>query len=291
MHARNGVAHLIAPSEGEALALGRRLVGFLPGVGATRAGEFAPGGADPGEFLPGDLRRGYDMRAVIRAIADSDSMLELAPRWARNMITAFIRIGGRPVGVVANQPKHLGGAIDGQGSTKGAWFTTTCDRLGIPLVVLVDTPGFLPGQKQETEGIIRQGAALVRAFAEATVPRITVVVRKAFGGGYIAMNSRGLGADAWFTWPSTQVGVLGAAQAVDILHEKELAALDDPSAARAALTEQYQAALSDPAVYLSDHPLDRAIQPAETRGAILQALDHVLGRASQRPSALRGPTR
>jgi acetyl-CoA carboxylase carboxyltransferase component len=265
VHARNGVAHLVAEDEDGALALGRRLVGYLPGAGVRFATSMPAGDEDPAQALPENPRQTYDIRRVITAIADRESMLELAPRWAPNIVVALTTIDGQPVGVVANQPKHLGGAIDTDASSKAAWFVSACDRIGIPLLVLVDTPGFMPGSRQESAGIIRIGSHLVRAFAEATVPRVTVVVRKAFGGGYIAMNSPGLGADAWLAWPNAQVGVVGAEQAVGVLHRKALDAADDPQGTKAQLVKRYAAALSD-------RPADRLVTPRDTRTVVIRAI-------------------
>lgn len=288
VHARNGVAHLVAADEDAALAFGRRLIAYLPGAGGGRLRAGSPGAEDPSAALPDDARKAYDMRGVIDGIADTGSTLELCARWAPNMLTVLAAIEGRPVGVLANQPRHLGGAIDVEASAKGAWFVSTCDRLGIPLLVLVDTPGFMPGTQQEAAGIIRIGAELVRAFAAATVPRVTVVVRKAYGGGYIAMNSRGLGADAWLVWPTAQVGVVGAHQAVGVLHRRELASAVDPDDVRTRLAERYAAAQRDPASFLDDEGVHRAVRPEETRGAVVAAIDAAAAAgASRRLPAFR----
>src|SRR3954462_15202595 len=161
------------------------------------------------------------MRHVVRSIADGGELLELSPRWARSMLTALCRIEGRPVGVVANQPRHLGGVIDPDAAQKAARFVRTCNAFGLPLVVLVDTPGFMPGTRQESQGVIRHGASLLRAFSEARVPRLTVVLRKAYGGAYITMNSKDLGAHLTFAWPGAELGVMAARQAVRIIHKAE----------------------------------------------------------------------
>ena len=172
---------------------------------------------------------------VDAALLDGGRMLEISPRWARNVVCAFGRMQGRSIGLVANQPRYLGGVLDVDASQKAARFVRTCNLFGIPLLVLVDTPGFLPGTRQEKLGVIRQGAKLVYAFSECTVPRVTVVLRKAFGGAFIAMNSKDLGADFVFAWPSAQLGVMGAPQAVEIINRREIEAADDPVRARVSL--------------------------------------------------------
>ncbi len=181
--------------------------------------------------MPLEDRKVYDVRDVARALLDGGRMLEISPRWARNVVCAFGRLDGRSVGVVANQPRYLGGVLDVDASQKAARFVRTCNLFDIPLLVLVDTPGFLPGTKQEKLGVIRHGAKLVYAFAECTVPRVTVVLRKAFGGAYIAMNSKDLGADFVFAWPSAQLGVMGAPQAIEIINRREIEAAEDPEGA------------------------------------------------------------
>jgi len=205
VHERNGVCHCVAEDSAGAIALARDLLAYLPqsawslpepGVPEPPAAE------DPGAVVPSDQRRVYDVREVMDALVDAGRHVEIAPRWARNIVCAFARIEGRPVGVVANQPRMLGGVLDADSATKAARFVRTCDAYGLPLIVLVDTPGFLPGTRQERGGVIRHGAKLLHAFAEATVPRLTVVLRKAYGGAYITMNSKDLGAHFSFAWPS-----------------------------------------------------------------------------------------
>ena len=199
-------------------------------------------------------------------------MLELAPRWAPNIYTALTRIDGRPVGIIANQPKRMAGVIDSPASEKGAWFVNLCDRFGIPLVVLVDTPGFMPGTKEESRGVIRLGATLVRAFASATVPKVTVVLRKAFGGAFITMNSRSLGADLVLAWPGAEVGVMAAGQAVAVMHGKRLAEAPDPAALRAELATAYAAEHTSISVAAAHGFVDEVIDPALTRDRIAAAL-------------------
>ena len=199
VHGRNGVAHLLAPRR-RRRRRPRAPRARLPAVGRRRraAGRAAgpAAGGRPGHVVPERDREVYDVRDVAARILDGGDLLELAPRWARNLVTGFARLDGHPVGLIASQPRHLGGCLDADSAQKGAWFVELCDRYGLPLVVLVDTPGFLPGARQERDGVLRHGAALLRAFSCATVPRVTVTLRQAFGGAHIVMNSRDLGADA-----------------------------------------------------------------------------------------------
>ena len=242
VHDRNGVCQLVARDDVDAAWTVRDLLDHLPqhsGVAPTRWPTLEPGGERPDAPVPAQDRKVYDVRDVARVLADGGRLLEVSPRWARNLFTGFARIDGRSVGVIANNPRYLGGVLDAESAAKGAKFVQTCDLFGIPLVVLVDTPGFLPGTRQEAGGVIRHGAKLVHAFAAARVPRMTVVLRKAFGGAFIAMNSRDLGADLVLAWPRAQIGVMGPKQAVDLVHRRELAAADDREAARDALAAAY----------------------------------------------------
>jgi len=275
VHGANGVAQLIAADEHAAARQVRELLSYLPQNSLEeppRAAPGAPGAADPGAFLPAEARRAYDVGAVVRALADAGSELELAPRWARNLYTALVRIDGRPVGVIANQPKVLAGVIDSPAAEKGAWFVDLCDRFGLPLVVLVDTPGFMPGTREESRGVIRLGAGLVRAFARAGVPKVTVVLRKAFGGAFITMNSRSLGADLVLAWPGAEVGVMAATQAVGVMHGRELAAAQDAGALRAELAAAYAEEHTAVAVAASHGFVDEVIDPVHTRDRIVAAL-------------------
>jgi acetyl-CoA carboxylase carboxyltransferase component len=212
------------------------------------------------------------MREVVRALVDGGRLLEVAPRFARSVVCALARIDGRAVGVIANQPQYLGGVLDADSSQKAARFVRTCNLYGLPLVVLVDTPGFMPGSKQERAGVIRHGAKLVYAFSEATVPRITVVLRKAFGGAFIAMNSKELGADFVFAWPSAQLGVMGPKQAVEIIHRREIEAADDPERARDALASAYSSEHLTASAASGDGFVDEVIAPSDTRARVAAAL-------------------
>src|SRR3954451_25281330 len=230
VHERNGVAHFVANDDADAALLVRDLIDHLPSSDKERAPVWRssePVGYNPGDPVPEDERKVYDVRDVIRGIVDGGRLLEYGERWARNIVCGLARLDGRSVGVIANQPKYLGGVLDAESAAKGARFVRTCNAFGLPLVVLVDTSGFMPGTKQEQGGVIRHGAKLVHAFAEATVPRLTVVLRKAYGGAYITMNSKDLGADLAFAWPGAELGVMGANQAVGIIHRRDLEAAAD----------------------------------------------------------------
>jgi acetyl-CoA carboxylase carboxyltransferase component len=277
VHQRNGVCDLVAPNDFEAAALARELLSYLPQSARQeppRAERLPPG---PAAAVPRDGRRAYDMRAVVGSLADGGDLLELAPRWARNMLTAFARIEGRPVGVVANQPRHLGGVIDSDAAQKAARFVRTCNAFGLPLVVLVDTPGFMPGRRQEAAGVIRHGATLLHAFAAAAVPRLTVVLRKAYGGAYITMNSKDLGAHLTFAWPQAELGVMAAPQAVRIVHRRTLAAAAEPDAERARLADEYAGEHLGAHVAAREGFIDEVIAPGETRARLAWGLETLCG--------------
>jgi acetyl-CoA carboxylase carboxyltransferase component len=280
VHSKNGVCQFVAADDHEAVGLVRELLAHLP----QRAGDSVPHGLpapvpamDPSALVPTAARQVYDVRDVIRAIVDNEEILEVSQRWARNMVTAFCRIDGRAVGVIANQPWYLGGVIDGDASQKAAKFVRTCNSYGIPLVVLVDTPGFLPGTKQEGLGVIRHGAKLLHAFAEAVVPKVTVVLRKAYGGGFITMNSKDLGADLALAWPDAQIGIMGAKQAVGIVHRKAIAAAEDPEAEHSRLADEYAAEHVSALVAAREGFVDELVEPMETRRRLAGALAGLSG--------------
>jgi acetyl-CoA carboxylase carboxyltransferase component len=285
MHGRNGVCHMKVPSDVDAVFLTRELLSYLPERAsrppARVAARPAPPG-NPGDRVPASPRSVYDVRAVVRAIADDGRMLEVAPRWARNMVTGFARIDGWAVGIVANQPRYLGGVIDSLAAQKAAGFVRTCDGFGLPLVVLVDTPGFMPGIRQEAHGIIRHGATLLHAFAAASVPRVTIVLRKAYGGAYISMNSKDLGADLALAWPGAEIGIMAASQAVGIVHRRELDSATDPDAARAALATEYANEHLAAATAAADGLVDEIIEPAQTRARLVNALGLLCRTADRR---------
>jgi acetyl-CoA carboxylase carboxyltransferase component len=227
---------------------------------------------DPGAVLPLEARGYYDVRDVIRALVDGGVFLEVASRWARNMVVGFARLEGRPLAIVANQPRYLGGIIDVDGSQKGAKFLRTCNAFGIPLLVLVDTPGFMPGTRQESLGVIRHGAELVRAFASSPCPRVTVILRKAFGGAFITMNSKDLGADAAFSWPTAEIGVMSARAAVEIIHGRKLSVLEDARAHADWLARRYAEEHLTAEAAVSRGVIDALIAPTETRRRVFDAL-------------------
>jgi acetyl-CoA carboxylase carboxyltransferase component len=208
---------------------------------------------------------------------DRGSLLELCPRWARNIVTALARLDGRPIGVVANQPRHLGGVLDAAGSEKAARFVAFCDAFGVPLVAVVDTPGFMPGSRQERAGVIRHGASLVRAFAAARVPKLTVVLRKSYGGAYITMNSRDLGADLVIAWPDAELGIMSARAAVGIIHRRELRLAADAESERGRLAASYaQQHLRADAAAAAGY-VDEIVEPAHTRARVAAALRTLAG--------------
>jgi acetyl-CoA carboxylase carboxyltransferase component len=267
----NGVAQLVARDDVHAAELTRELLTFLPDrVGGSHPLVLpadAPGN-DPSDALPDSDRRVYDVRDVATALLDRGAFLELAPKWARNLVVGFGRIEGRPVGMIANQPKHLGGCLDAAAAEKGAWFVNQCERFGIPLVVLSDTPGFLPGAKQEAAGVLRHGASLLRAFSCATVPRVTVTLRQAYGGAHIVMNSRDLGATLTLAWPHARIGVMGPRQAVELIRRREIEAGADA----ALLAEAYEAEHLPVRVAAAAGFVDEVVAPDETRDRIAHVL-------------------
>jgi acetyl-CoA carboxylase carboxyltransferase component len=286
VHERNGVCDLVAGDDRSAAELARRLLGYLPrhaGEPAPRALSGEPARPDPGAGLPVSARSVYDVRAVIDGIVDAGSLLELGPRWARSLLTGLARCDGRPVGVIANQPRYLGGVLDAESSQKGARFVETCNAFGLPLIVLVDTPGFMPGAQQEKAGVIRFGATLLRAFAAATVPRLTVVLRKAYGGAYITMNSKDLGADLVFAWPGAEIGVMGAHSAAGIIHRRDWQNAADPIAAREQLAGAYAREHLGAAAAAAGGFVDEVIEPRQTRARLAGALDALASRSAAPP--------
>jgi acetyl-CoA carboxylase carboxyltransferase component len=266
MHAESsGVAHLVAEDTEHALELAQRVLDYLPTSCDETPPVFAPAAPDPLPGIPADPRLPYDVRGVIRGLVDGDSFLELHERFARNIVVGFARMEGQAIGVVANQPDHLAGCLDIASSEKAARFVRLCDAFGLPLLTLVDVPGFLPGTGQEAGGAIRKGAKLLYAFAEATVPRVTVVLRKAFGGAYIVMNSRSLGADAVYSWPGAELAVMGAEGAVDVIYRRELEA--DPGR-RDELIARYRDEAMAPHIPAERLSIDEVLAPEATRGTV-----------------------
>jgi acetyl-CoA carboxylase carboxyltransferase component len=276
VHARNGVCHLVERDEVAAAARVRALLSYLPaGPGASPAclEPIAPVHADPGELVPAAPRSVYDVRDALNGVLDAGSLQELWPRWARNMVCGLARLGGRPVGVVANQPRYLGGVLDAEGSEKAARFVRFCDAYGLPLLTFVDTPGFMPGSRQEQAGVIRRGAELVRAFAAARVPKFTVILRKSYGGAYITMNSRDLGADLVLAWPDAELGIMSARAAVGIVNRRELRVAGDREAERDRLADAYAHEHLRAESAAAEGFVDEIIAPAETRDRLASVLE------------------
>jgi acetyl-CoA carboxylase carboxyltransferase component len=280
VHDRNGVCHLVERDELSAAARVRTLLGYLPSCAGDQAPQHEARGPelpDPGVVVPVEPRQSYDVRDALRGIVDQDSLFELCPRWARNVVTTLARLDGRPVGIVANQPHYLGGVLDAEGSEKAARFVGFCDSFGLPLLAVVDTPGFMPGSKQEQAGVIRHGASLVRAFAAARVPKLTVVLRKSYGGAYITMNSRDLGADLVVAWPDAELGIMSARGAVGIVHRRELRLAEDPDAERVRLADAYAREHLVAHAAASSGFIDEIVEPAETRSRLAWALRTLAG--------------
>ena len=275
---KSGVAHLRAPSEADTLALIRRLLSFMP---ANNAEDPPLGGADdPADreeealdsVVPDDANKPYDIRDAILPVLDSADFLEIHPEYARNIVVGFGRLAGRPVGVIANQPKHLAGVLDIDASTKAARFIRFCDAFNLPLLTFEDVPGFLPGTAQEWGGIIKHGAKLLFAYAEATVPKLTVVTRKAYGGAYDVMSSKHIRGDYNVAWPTAQLAVMGAQGAVRIIHRRELKGADDRVAVEKRLVDEYNERFANPYIAASYGYLDNVIEPSKTRGHLIRAL-------------------
>jgi acetyl-CoA carboxylase carboxyltransferase component len=273
VHGRNGVSHLVTADADGAIAAARHLLGLLPqsiSQPPRVAAPVEPDGNDPAAIVPANQRKVYDVRDVAAAILDRGSFLELSPRWAPNIVTGIARLEGRSVGLIANQPRALGGVIDAAASEKAALFVESCNRFRLPLLVFVDTPGFLPGKRQEEEGVIRHGASLLRAFAGTSVPKVTLILRKAFGGAAITMNSKELGADVVYAWPGAQVGVMAAREAVGIVHHRALKEAGGPS--HDELADAYAAEhLTAPAAAASGW-VDEVIEPGHSRDRLAWAL-------------------
>ena len=271
---RSGVVHLVAATDADALSQARRLA-LLLGEQAAVDVDLVAGqdGAELDQLLPESVRRAYDVHPLLAGLLDAPG-IELHPRWAPNVVTMLGRMAGRTVGIVANNPLRLGGCLDATSAEKAARFVRMCDAFGVPLVVVVDVPGYLPGVGQEWDGVVRRGAKLLHAFAEATVPRVTLVTRKAYGGAYIAMNSRSLGATRVFAWPGAEVAVMGAVAAVRILHRRTLADVppDQLQEAEARLAGEHEREAGGLERARALGVIDEVIEPSATREAIVRAI-------------------
>ncbi len=293
-NAKSGVAHFAVANDQDCLALLRALLGYLPANNLDDPPRSEP--TDPIDredaaldtLVPESPNQPYDILDLIRSLADDGAFLEVHRHYARNIVIGFARLGGQPVGIVANQPAHLAGTLDIDASVKGARFVRFCDAFNIPLVTLEDVPGFLPGTQQEYGGIIRHGAKLLFAFAEATVPKVTVVTRKAYGGAYCVMASKHIRTDVNFAWPTAEIAVMGPEGAVNILYKRELDAADDPDALRRARVEEFRDKLANPFIAAGRGFLDEVIAPRTTRRRLIQALRSLDGKRDRNPPKKHG---
>ena len=286
---RSGVAHFRADDEEDALFTVRRLLSYMPSSNRVKPprveARAAPEGAEERlqKIVPDSPDKPYDMKDVIRNVVDAESFLEVQAEFAQNIVVGFARLDGRSVGVVANQPKVLAGVLDIESSEKAARFVRFCDAFHIPLVTFVDVPGFLPGTQQEFGGIIRHGAKLLYAFSEATVPKLTVITRKAYGGAYDVMSSKHIRADLNVAWPAAEIAVMGPEGAVNILYRKELQAAQDAVAKRAELVKDYREHFANPYVAAEKGYIDDVIEPRETRARLIRGLEACEDKEEPRP--------
>ncbi len=290
----SGVAHFFTADEEACFSSLKKLLSFLPSNNLEEPPPLPP--SDPADradeilvtVVPEDPNKGYDVRDVIVPIVDNGDFFEVQPFWGTNMVTGFARLMGRTIGIIANQPKVLAGCIDINASDKAARFVRFCDAFNIPLLTLVDTPGYLPGTDQEYGGIIRHGAKLLYAYSEATVPKLTVVLRKAYGGAYLAMCSRSLGADQAFAWPQAEIAVMGPEGAANIIFRDDIANSPDPPETRRQKIEQYRAKLHNPYVAAARGFVDAVIDPRRTRPALAAALEVLSSKREGRPAKKHG---
>lgn len=277
MHSEvTGNAHFFAKSEDECFGQIKRLISFIPRNNSLRA-KVSETHEPLNEYhldkiVPDDPTLPYDVRDVIMAIVDKSDFFEIMEHYARNIVIGFGRMGGRTTGFVANQPLEMAGVLDVDSSDKAARFIRYCDAFNIPIITLVDLPGYLPGIDQEHAGVIRHGAKVLYAYSEATVPKLTVILRKAYGGGYIAMSSRHLRADFVFAWPTAEIAVMGPEGAANIIFRKEIMSSEDPDKTRKQKVEEYKAKFANPYVAASRGYIDAVIEPSETRRFLLHAM-------------------
>ncbi len=290
---KSGNAHFSAESEAEALLQVRELLGYLPQNSDEKPpvteyelnDDYRPDITDVVEF---DAVRPYDVRKVIEQISDEDSFMEVHKGFAKNIVVGLARIRGEAIGIVANQPKFMAGGLDIDSSDKASRFIRFCDSFNIPIVTFEDVTGFFPGIKQEHGGIIRHGAKILYAYSEATVPKITVILRKAFGGAYVALNSKSIGADLVFAWPNAEVAVMGPEGAANIIFAKEIQNSDNPEETRAKKIEEYREKFANPYVAASMGMIDDVIDPRETRIKLIQSLDMLRNKKEERPKKKHG---
>jgi methylmalonyl-CoA decarboxylase subunit alpha len=288
----SGNAHFYAESEQECFQQIKRLVTFIPWNNRKKADPFPPKPPKSNfhieEIVPSDPRLPYDTRDIIRAICDDSDFFEVHENWASNIVVGFARLKGETIGLIANQPLVLAGVLDVDSSDKAARFIRFCDAFNIPLISLVDLPGYLPGIDQEHAGVIRHGAKLLYSYSEATVPKITVIVRKAYGGGYIAMGSRHLGADFVFAWPSAEIAVMGPEGAANIIFRSEIAEARDPEATRKMKVAEYKEKFANPYTAAANGHIDAVIRPSETRDYLIHAIQISSQKSESRPFKKHG---
>ena len=291
---KSGVAHFIADSEDQCFKMVRRLLSFLP-----QNNKAPPPAVEPSDtpdrtdesllnLIPDNPKKAYDMKKLIHSIADNGDFMEVQEHFAPNIIIGFARLNGKPVGIVAQQPAYLAGVIDIDASVKAARFVRFCDAFNIPLVSLVDVPGFMPGANQEHNGIIRHGAKLIYAYAEATVPKVTVITRKAYGGAYIVMSSKHLRGDINFSWPTGEIAVMGAEGAVNVIFRKAIARSDKPEEIRQKLTDEYREKFYNPYVAAARGYIDDVIDPSKTRPRLIMALEILKNKVASNPPRKHG---
>lgn len=290
----SGVAHYMDATEEECFARIRELLSYLPSNNMEKAPVVASDDdinrvdEKLNTIVPDNPNKAYDMMDIIESLADDGVFMEYQPLFAKNIICGFMRLNGKSVGVIANQPKMNGGCMDIDASDKGARFIRTCDAFNIPMLTLEDVPGFLPGSEQEYGGIIRHGAKMLYAYSEATVPMVTVITRKGFGGSYIAMCSKHLGADFVYAWPHAQLAVMGASGAANIVFRKEIKAADDPAAKRAEKIKEYEDTVANPYIGAARGYVDDVIEPALTRKYVISAFEILQNKRQTRPAKKHG---
>jgi acetyl-CoA carboxylase carboxyltransferase component len=290
----SGVADLASANDEECLTRVRKLLSYLPSNAASRPQQIATGDdparlvEDLSTIVPDDEKKPYDVRLVVHRLMDHGDFFELKPKWARNVVTGFGRLNGRSVGIVANQPMFLAGSLDVDSSDKASRFIRFCNAFNIPIVTLVDVPGYLPGTKQERAGIIRHGAKMLYAYSEATVPKVTVYLRKGYGGAKQAMCTREMGADQVIVWPGVELAVMGAAGAVGVLYKKEIEQAADPEAMRRQKIEEFSERFSGPFEAIAKQYAHAAVKPEETRRRLIQTLEMLATKEEVRPMKKHG---
>ena len=291
---KSGVAHFACDSDAHAIECIRKLLSFLPPNNIedppiVHTGD-DPGRMDPAldTLVPADVNKSYDMKDIIHAIVDNGEFFEPHEHYAKNIIVGFARLNGRSIGIIANQPKYLAGCLDIDASDKATRFIRFCDAFNVPILTFADVPGYLPGSDQEWGGIIRHGAKLLWCYSEATVPKLLVIVRKDYGGAYIAMSSKHLGADMAFAWPTAEIAVMGAEGAANIIHRREIQDSDDPGAKRKEKVEEYKKIFSNPYIAANRGYIDDIIVPSETRPRLIESLEILAGKRQTLPPKKHG---